>query len=168
MDDNKKKVKRIANQAAIASEAKQSKNRTEKRSMAQSLFLKGISQKEIAEIISISEQTISKWRAKFEWDNLREIETITRSSLLKQAYIQLAAVNKEIEGNNNIPTKVNSDSKAQLLREIEHLSEIPIHKYIEVFQEVISWLSRTDPKHIKEFSEVTWRFVEAQQSLNGN
>ena len=140
----------------------------EKRATAQALYLKGMSQKEIHDIIGISEQTISKWRNLFNWDDIKELNTITRSSLLKQSYIQLAAVNKEIEENKNIPTKVQSDSKAQLLREIEHLSEIPIHKYIEVFEEVLSWLSKTDPKYIKQFSELTWKFIEDRQSLNAN
>lgn len=149
-------------------ENKKKANLNEKRTMAQSLFIKGITQKEIAEITGISEQSISKWRKKYDWDNLFEQHNVTRASLLKQSYEQLAAVNKEILANNNIPTKAQSDSKAQLLREIEKFSDTPMYKYIEVFEELISWLSKTDPKNIKFIAEITWKFIDDKQSLNAN
>ena len=98
------------------------KSVSDKRAIAQSLYIKGVLQKEISEIIGISEQTISKWRKNFNWDEMLQQNTVTRNSLLRDAYIQLDAVNNAIKQNGNIPRKEQSDSKAQLLREIESFS----------------------------------------------
>lgn len=136
------------------------KSVSDKRAIAQSLYIKGVSQKEIAEIIGISEQTISKWRKNFYWDEILEQNTVTRTSLLKDSYIQLAAVNNAIKLNGNIPKKEQSDSKAQLLREIESFSEQPIFKYIEVFEEFTAWLSRNNPKMMIPFANISMQFIE--------
>jgi len=144
------------------------KTMSDKRAIAQSLFIKGVLQKEISEIIGISEQTISKWRKNFDWDILIQQNNITRKSLLKDTFIQLTAVNQQIKDNNNIPTKAQSDTKAQLLREIEKFSEQPIYKYIEIFEEFIAWLSKTDPKNLKLFSDLSWKFIDEKQALKNN
>lgn len=144
------------------------KTNSDKQKHAQSLFVKGMLQKEIADILGVSEQTISKWRQKFNWDKIAEQNNVTRASLLKDSFIQLNAVNKEIADNKNIPTKSQSDTKAQLLREIENFSEQPIYKYIDIFEEFIAWLSKTEPKQLKLFSELSWKFIEEKQNLKTN
>jgi transposase len=142
------------------------KSIADKRSQAQSLYIKGVLQKDIAEIIGISEQTISKWRKSFNWDEILEQTNITRPSLLRDAYIQLAAVNNKIKENGNVPKKELSDAKAQLLREIELFSEQPIYKYIEVFEEFTAWLSKNNPKIMINFANLSMQFIEDLRKKN--
>lgn len=139
-------------------------SREQKRETAKGLFVKSdMAQKEIAVLLGVSEKTVSEWRKKYGWDSARQIQSITRKSLLEDAYKQLDAINQKITAKGGIPDKALSDAKAECLREIEKFSDTPTHIYIDVFEDFCAWLSKYCPKDLHRFSELSLRFVESKQ-----
>lgn len=117
--------------------------------------------KDIAKQVGTTEKTLRKWIEQGDWDAMKNAETITRSKLLQDSYKQLAAINDEINTNHNgIPNKQLSDAKGIIRKEIEALSEMPLHKYIEVVTELLDWVKRNQPERILEAVELTDGFVQ--------
>lgn len=136
----------------------------QKRSLAQSLYIKGhLSRKEIAEIVGITEKTLRDWIQKYNWDALREAQSVTRQQLLLDAYTQLKAVNQAIEEIGGIPNKNLIDAKSVLRKEIEALSDSPVHVYIEVFNEITEWLMKNHPTEAGHVSELFLSFIDERQ-----
>ena len=133
----------------------------EKRNIAQPLYTKGkLSRKEICNIVGIAEKTLRAWIEKYNWDDLKEAYSVTRQQLLADAYTQLKAVNQRIEEKGGIPDKTLTDAKSVLRKEIELLSDSPVHVYIEVFQEVTEWLMSNHPSRAAEISQLLLTFIE--------
>ena len=62
--------------------------------IAKSLYLSGVRQKDIAERLSVSPQTITKWVKEGEWDKLRAARQITRTELVNKT---LASINQLLD-----------------------------------------------------------------------
>lgn len=132
--------------------------------MARSLYLNSsLSNKDIAKQVGTTEKTLRKWRTDEDWDTLKELKTITRSNLLQDAYAQLKTINSEIAElkTGDIATrKVLFDSKAILGKEIDRLSESPLHVYIGVIDELINWIASNHPVKLQEVTTLTFEFIE--------
>jgi transposase len=133
----------------------------EKRNLAQGLFVKSsLNRKEIAQQIGVTEKTLRSWIEAGEWEKQKSAMQITRPQLLQEAYTQLQAVNQVIiETYKGIPTKELSDVKAVLRKEIESFSWQPIHKYIEVFEDFLAYLSKTEPAKLQSFATLSQNFI---------
>lgn len=133
----------------------------EKKEVARGLFVKStFNRKEIALHVGVTEKTLRNWIDEGNWEEMKDSLQITRPQLLKDAYAQLNAINRKIETEmGNIPTKDLSDAKAVIRKEIEAFSTQPIHKYIEVFEESIDFLSKHDPSKIADFAEWSQEFI---------
>ena len=139
-------------------------SREQVRETAKGLFVKSdMSQKEIAVLLGVSEKSVSEWRKKYDWDTAKQIQGITRKSLLEEAYKQLDAINKKIADKGGIPDKALSDAKAQCLREIERFSDTPTHLYVSVFEDFCTWLSKNEPKQLVPVSQLGLRFIESRK-----
>lgn len=138
-------------------------NLEEKKQLAYALYVKSsvkYTRKEIAKHVATTEKTLRGWIENGEWDTQREALQITRPQLLQEAYTQLKAINQEIaEKHRNIPTKELSDAKAVIRKEIEAFSTQPIHRYIEVFEEFIEWMSKNEPGQMAIFGPIAQRFI---------
>lgn len=136
----------------------------EKKEKARALFLNSsLTCKEIASQVGITEKTLRSWRELEQWSNLKELKTITRSNLLQDAYGQLKNINKKIEEleTEDIKTlKILFDAKAVLGKEIDRLSESPLHLYIGVFDEFINWTGSNHPIQLKEITALAYQFIE--------
>lgn len=118
----------------------------QKREWAQLLYTKEyISQKEIAERVGVSQQTMSRWVTKFKWDELKVSITITREEQLKNLYRQLSEMNKAIserEGN-KYPTAAEADTITKLASAIDKLeSETGLNEILSTFKEFLNWLRK--------------------------
>lgn len=133
----------------------------DKRNLATSLFLQSsMKRKEIAVHVGITEKTLRKWIDDDGLEHIKESQSIMRPQLLQDAMAQLAAVNKVIrEEYGNVPNKQLADAKGGLRKEIETLTDQPIHKYVEVFEELTIWMTKNAPKHIKEVAQITQEFL---------
>lgn len=139
-------------------------SREQKRETAKGLFVKSdMTQKEIAVLLGVSEKAVSEWRKKYDWDTAKQIQSITRKSLLEEAYKQLDAINRKITDKGGIPDKALSDAKAQCLREIERFSDTPTYLYVSVFEDFCSWLSKNEPKQLMSVSQLGLRFIESRK-----
>jgi transposase len=136
-------------------------NNREKQEQARGLYVKSTyNQKEIASIVKVTPKTLSKWVKDGNWDEQRDSLQITRPQLLQEAYAQLKAINQRIQTDfAGVPNKELSDAKAVIRKEIEALSSQPIHRYIEVFEEYIDWLSKTHPVQLTDFATSSQEFI---------
>lgn len=136
-------------------------NNAEKKDLARSLYIKSdMTRKEIAQQVGTTEKTLRKWIDDDGWDKMKDSLQITRPQLLQDAYAQLNAINRYIEEKlQGIPTKDLSDAKGVIRKEIETFSEQPIHKYIEVFEDFIGYLSKTTPSKVAEFAALSQEFI---------
>lgn len=136
-------------------------NNREKQEQARGLYVRSTyNQKEIAAIVKVTPKTIGNWIKDGHWDEQRDSLQITRPQLLQEAYAQLKAINNKIYTEfAGVPNKELSDSKAVIRKEIEALSSQPIHRYIEVFEEYIDWLSKTYPGQLTDFATSSQEFI---------
>lgn len=126
------------------------------------MFIQGTyTQKHIAEMVGCAQNTLTSWIDKGNWKEEKEAKTITRPELLKTSYLQLAAINKEIEDEHKgIPNKDLSYAKSMIRQEIESLSDMPLHQYTEVFGEYMQFLNDAHLDKIQEHTELMNEFIE--------
>lgn len=145
------------------------KDYTQLKQNAKELFLNSnISIVDIANTMGVQRQTVSKWSKQEKWEDLKRSMTITRSHLLAQAYAQLDAINREIKTeHNNVPTKALSDAIAVVMKQIETLADKPLHQYVEVCMEFVSWLTTSHPADVQAISEKVNEFIEMKNLKDG-
>jgi DNA-binding XRE family transcriptional regulator len=132
-----------------------------KKALARELFIKSaLTRKEIATNVGVTEKTLRSWIDAGNWETIKESIHVTRNQLLDEAYQQLAAINKKIrEEYGNAPTKELSDVKSVIRKEIETFSSQPLHKYIEVFEEMIQYLQKNHPAQVSIFGNLSQEFI---------
>lgn len=139
-------------------------SREQKRDAAKGLFVKSnMTGKEISVLLGVTEKSVSEWRRKYNWDDDKRTQNITRQSLLADAYKQMDAINKSIADKGGIPDKNLSDAKAQCIREIERFSDTPTHLYVSVFEDFCAWLSKHAPKQLITVSQLGLQFIESKK-----
>ena len=143
--------------------------REQKRNKARRLYTgSNLTRKQIAEDVGWTEKTLRNWIDKEDWDSLKDAKTITRRQLLQDAYSQLKAINRVIEEDHNgLPNKQLSDAKGVIRKEIEALTEMPIHKYIEMMQDVWGWVQEKHPDKVAETIELLDEFIQDQVKTKG-
>lgn len=123
-----------------------------------------LSQKEIAERVSVSEVTLSKWAndKKENWDSLKASFTITKQEQLSRTLNQIAAINKKItEEQKGIPTNSDADILAKLAAVIERLEkETSITDVVSVSVKFLDWLRKVDTEKAKELSAFFDAFIK--------
>lgn len=134
----------------------------EKKQLAKSLFIAGsMTRKDIAKQVIVAEKTLRGWIDDGGWEALKEIQSVTRSQLLLDAYAQLAAINKKIrEEFENVPTKELSDAKGVIRKEIETLSSNPLHIYVEVFEQFFDHIAKRHPKDLQMVNSHAMELME--------
>lgn len=132
-----------------------------KKDLAQELYIMGNhTQKAIAEIVTTTAKTLGKWITDGNWDELKDLKSITKKQLLKDSYAQLKAVNERIALMGNVPTKELYDAKSILGREIDRLSDNPIAVYTDVFSDFVDFMLRNYPKDVRLFAKYSMEFIE--------
>lgn len=103
------------------------------RELAKLYFVGGWSQKNIAEKIGVSAQTVNRWAKEDNWESLRAAKTITRTEIVNN---MLHSLNDRItEGN------ISADEAAKMAKAIKSLDgETNIITVIEVFTAYNKWL----------------------------
>lgn len=130
--------------------------------IARELYLNtSMTQKEIAFKLGISEQTLSKWVNNGKWDEIKTAKSITKEQLLKQAYEQLAAINKAIEERGGVPDKQLSDAKGILVKEIALLEKNhSISTAVYIMDRFLNYVLTHNPSIAKEVSQMQLAFIE--------
>jgi len=141
----------------------------EKKTLSYSLFVKSsFSRKEIAKQVGCTEKTLRKWINDGKWDSIRDSQNLTSSKLLQDSYAQLKAINNHIkEELNGLPNKEMSDAKAVIRKEIEALSNNPLHKYVEVFTEFTDWMTLNHAKQSLNMLSLIDEFINELATKEG-
>jgi transcriptional regulator with XRE-family HTH domain len=113
-----------------------------KKDHAFQLYVKGVTQKEIAERVGTTPVTVSKWVKSEAWEQRRAAENITRKELVNKL---LVAINKlidsvllseDVEVASSLPDKLAKFASA--IKKLEN--EAGIVETVEVFMAFMSWL----------------------------
>lgn len=140
----------------------------QKKLVARSLYLKSqMNRKQIANQVNVTEKTLRKWIDEGDWDTVKEAETISRKELLREAYAQLRAINKKINDElGGVPDKQLADAKGVIRREIEALSEMPLHRYVEMAMELTNWVQHNEPQKLISITEALDGFIQDVAVIN--
>jgi transcriptional regulator with XRE-family HTH domain len=124
---------------------------------AESLFLDtNLTQKQIAEITGMSQQTISKWATEGDpnWEELRKLKSVGRPQALKKLYSKLIAL-----ADNDTD---NADSIIKITNAIEKLSDrkITIPNTINVMMKFAEYALKQDLDLAKKINTLQKGFIE--------
>lgn len=108
--------------------------KTNLKQTAQTLYLEGMAQKEIAQKLHLSEQTISKWKIAGQWDQLKESIAVSRDEIVKKLYQQLNTLLSDHPVNADHVSKIN-----KAIREIKN--QLNVSDYITCFMHFNQYLS---------------------------
>lgn len=138
---------------------------------AEILFLKGISQKEIARILSISEQTISRWKSQFKWEDKLSRKALFQQTAAEQVQ-ELIEYNLRVlksmkdkwinEGEKKLIQKGDIDALSKLFAAIKK-QEAKWVDYVSVIREFALWLEEQDANLAKKVVDTADRFLNAKR-----
>lgn len=130
--------------------AKQDIQQEQKKELAYMYYMRGVQQKEIAEKVGVSRNTISAWVRDGGWDTRRAAKTVTRSELVKK---MLQDLNDKLDSQN-----WTADEIIKVAAAIEKLDkQTNIVTIIEVFTAFNNWLvsrMQVDPELTPEVVKI--------------
>lgn len=101
--------------------------------LAHEYYMAGLSQKDIAAKVGVSQQTVTRWVKEGQWESIRAARTITRRELVNK---MLAQINDKLEQGNWSP-----DEMVKATAAIEKLDkQTNVVTVIEVFSAFNKWL----------------------------
>lgn len=139
---------------------------SEKKEYAKLLFTReSLTQKEIAQRVGTSENTISNWVNAGKWETLRRSLMVTKDEQLSQLYRQLELLNIDIENAKGYPDSAQADVISKLTKAISQLeTETNIGQIMEVCKELISYIQQDDLELAKELTVACQSFISAKLS----
>jgi uncharacterized protein YjcR len=135
--------------------------RAEKKQVAFDLFMNtDKSQKEIADLVGCNEKTLSQWKSKENWEELKSAQTLTAVKIIRQIYKRLDDLTQE-------GSQLDADKIIKLANSIEKLSDrnATISQTINVFKDFISWMMEKEPELAKKVNEFQKLYINSK--ING-
>lgn len=97
---------------------------TKKRELAQYLYIyQGLPQVEIAAFVDTSETQIMRWKKKYEWDTLRNANSLTREQLIANAYTQAKLIYDTADAEKRAINSKEADILVKLSAQIKNLEK---------------------------------------------
>ena len=134
--------------------AKKALGREEKKAIALDLFLDtDKTQKEIAEIVNVTEKTVTKWKVEGDWDLLKSASTITARNIIDNIYQKMHEL--------SLSDKLEADKLIKLASTIEKLSnkKVTVSQIINVFKDFTTWAFGEDPELAKQINLLQKKYV---------
>lgn len=139
-----------------------------KRTQAQRLYVhSGMLQQDIAELLGVSQKTISQWKQADEWEKQRAAVTTTKEKELSRWYAMVAAQNDAIEGRRfqgtAFPTPAEADALNKMAAAIAKLeADAGLSATVNVFMRFTQWLRDTsDIETAKRFAELSNSYIQS-------
>ena len=135
----------------------------QKKEWAKLLYLQGdMSQKEIAQKVETSEQTLCKWIKLEGWEHQRTSLIITKENQLCLIYDQLAMLNKAIkDSTTGYATPPQADTLIKYSAAIRSLeTEVALADVIEVAKRFVNFLRPIDIEKAKEVTRLFDAFIK--------
>lgn len=138
------------------SESKKSLKQTQRQDLARMYFMQGMTQKDIAENVGVSRNTICAWIKEGRWDTMRAATTVSRKELVTKL---LQGLDQKVQDGQWSPDEVCKVSSA-----IEKLDkQNNIITIIEVFSAYNRWLvsrMQVDPELTPELVKIMNRYQD--------
>jgi DNA-binding XRE family transcriptional regulator len=118
---------------------KTQKNKSEQKQVALDLYLyTPQSQKDIAEIVGVSEQTVCKWKEEGKWEELKGANSLSANQIISNLYKHALDLSENPAGN--------ADAIAKIAASIERLkpTKVTLTNYITSFQDLGRWLAKNN------------------------
>ena len=117
------------------------------RDVAQTLFMQGYSQKEIAKKLGKVEQTVSRWSKEGNWKTKKTNILMSKDSRLSELYEELKETNRMIKSKEGfkVATAAEADARRKLIRDISDLeTKYNIGEAIQIAREFTTFVRETD------------------------
>jgi transposase-like protein len=126
-----------------------------KRALGEQMFIENMrTSKYIAEYLGVSEQTVSRWRKKYDWDK-RRTEALASPHRIKS--ILFRELENIAEGNDKT---IEADGLYKIFKVIEGLSDrTSVQVVLSVFKEFDDWMIDQDPDMAIKFLEYHKKFI---------
>jgi transcriptional regulator with XRE-family HTH domain len=141
-------------------------NKNAKKDYAKLLFTQeNLTQKEIAEKVGVSEQTLTKWvnADNEEWKRLRQNIIVTKKEQLSRIYEQIDEINSSIrskETGRRYADSKEADTLVKLTAAAKNLeSEASVGDAIEIGKKFLSWLKPLAPAKAREIAVMFDDFI---------
>jgi transcriptional regulator with XRE-family HTH domain len=137
----------------------------QEKEFAKSLYIGGgITQKEIAERISVTEKTLSNWIKKEKWDSLKKSLLTTKQNQLSFLYDQLDFLNSDIAKRDyKVAVGKEADTIIKLTAAINRLeTETSIGDTVEVARNFIEFVRPQDLELAKTITNLFDVFITAK------
>jgi transposase len=140
----------------------------QKRELAEILYVRGgiTHQGELADRVGVRPATISKWKAKFEWDRLARPLLATRQQQLTHLYEQLEeltnAIRAKEEGKRYADSK-QGDIYAKLTSAIQKLEiDLSIQEIVDVMMRFNEFIAKVDVEHAQLILDYQDSFIKSR------
>lgn len=141
-------------------------NNQQKKDWAKLLFIKeNLTQKEIAEKVGISQQTMTRWVRSEKWEELKVSITITREEQLRSLYRQIAELNNDIakRDTNRCATSAEADIISKLGNAISKLeTETGLSEIQSAFTDFLNWLRKFDIEEAQRLVVLFDEFIKTK------
>lgn len=120
----------------------------QKKEWAQLLFLRDeLTQKEIAQRVGVSENTIGKWIKDGDWDKLRKSLLTSKSEILRNLYDLLDKIGKKLKEDDSYGDSKIADMYVKYTAAINNMeTETSIAEISDVARKFVNWLQTLDPQ----------------------
>ncbi|MGQ0740210.1 MAG: terminase gpP N-terminus-related DNA-binding protein [Bacteroidota bacterium] len=126
---------------------------TQKREWAEMLYMQNqLSQKEISEKVGVNEKTITAWKEKYCWEQLRKSLLTTKHEILRFLYNVLDKLKTKIEGEDGIGDTKQADMVVKYTAAIKGLeTETSTAQLMEAGMKAHKYFQSIDPAFALQF-----------------
>lgn len=135
-----------------------------KRQIARTLFVQGgMTQKEIASKLEVTEQTISRWSKKDHWDELKKNVMSGKQEILRSLYTELQKLQSIIEENGGVADSKQADIRRKLITDIRQLeTRYSVSQTVQIGMDFCEFLKEIDFDLAGKISRYFQSFIDEQ------
>ena len=135
-----------------------------KRQIARTLFVQGgMTQKEIASKLEVTEQTISRWAKKDHWDELKKNVMSGKQEILRSLYTELQKLQTIIEEDGGVADSKQADIRRKLITDIRQLeTRFSVSQTVQVGMDFCEFLKEIDFELAGKISQYFQAFIDEQ------
>ena len=135
-----------------------------KRQIARTLFVQGgMTQKEIASKLEVTEQTISRWAKKDHWDELKKNVMSGKQETLRSLYTELQELQTIIEENGGVADSKQADIRRKLITDIRQLeTRYSVSQTVQIGMDFCEFLKEIDFDLAGKISRYFQSFIDEQ------
>lgn len=126
----------------------------DKQAIALDLFLDtDKTQKEIAEIVQVTEKTLTKWKTDGEWELLKSAETVTARKIIDNLYKRAYQLSQD--------EKSKADDIIKIANSIDKLAnkKVTVSQIINVFKDFTIWAFNENSELAKQINLLQKKYV---------